>query len=88
MAALWSWFLVRTAASTRADELRVQWPAGGLEESTFQLEAQLVLDAAARAKAIWPDDADVHEEPDQPAGGRAAGVWIGGGATGLGGNTQ
>jgi hypothetical protein len=58
-----------------------QWPAQGLDESTLQLEAQLVLDAAARASAIWPQDAELPEE-DQPRGRGGTGSWVVGGGTG------
>lgn len=33
-----------------------QWPAHGIEESSLEIDAQLVLDAAAAAVAIWPED--------------------------------
>jgi len=59
-----------------------QWPARGLEESTLQLEAQLVLDAAARAIAIWPEDAELAEEEGQRRGRGGTGGWFVGGGGG------
>jgi hypothetical protein len=56
-----------------------QWPARGVEEAAVQLEAQLVLDAAARASAIWPEDADLPEEEEQPRGRGGGGFWASGG---------
>jgi hypothetical protein len=33
-----------------------QWPAYSIPESRVEIDARLVLDAAARAIALWPDD--------------------------------
>jgi hypothetical protein len=35
----------------------VEWPARGIPETRAELDAGLVLEAAARATAIWPDQA-------------------------------
>jgi hypothetical protein len=32
-----------------------EWPALGVEESRAQLDARLVLDAAARSRPLWPE---------------------------------
>jgi len=33
-----------------------EWPEYGIAESRVTVEGKLVLDAAARAKRLWPDD--------------------------------
>jgi hypothetical protein len=35
----------------------VEWPARGIPETRVEIEASLVLEAAGRAVAIWPDQA-------------------------------
>src|ERR1019366_80319 len=43
-----------------------QWPAMGVDEAALQLDARLVLDAAALSRPIWPEDADLPEEEEEP----------------------
>jgi hypothetical protein len=33
-----------------------QWPALGIPESRADVDAELILDAAARAVQLWPED--------------------------------
>jgi hypothetical protein len=33
-----------------------EWPAAGIELTRYQIDAAVVLDAAARARTLWPDD--------------------------------
>ena len=35
-----------------------EWPAFGIPESRAELDARLILDAAARAVESWPEDGD------------------------------
>src|SRR5256885_6760927 len=35
-----------------------EWPAFGIPESRAELHARLILDAAARAVELWPEDGD------------------------------
>jgi hypothetical protein len=38
-----------------------QWPAYGIAESRVDIDAQLILDAAARAVQLWPEEADASD---------------------------
>lgn len=41
-----------------------QWPAHGIPESRVEIDAQLILDAAARAVDLWPDQRrDCQDDP-------------------------
>jgi hypothetical protein len=37
-------------------EFVCEWPLHGIAESRGALDAQLIVDAAARAIPLWPDD--------------------------------
>ncbi|MGH9171434.1 MAG: hypothetical protein ACRD0Z_11270, partial [Acidimicrobiales bacterium] len=39
-----------------------RWLAQGVEEAALEFDAGLILDAAARAVAIWPEDKDLPED--------------------------
>jgi hypothetical protein len=57
-----------------------RWPARGVEEASTEVEAQLILDAAARAVTIWPDDAYLPEEEGlrgRPSGFTTSGAGYG-----------
>ena len=58
-----------------------QWPAMGVGETALRLDARLVLDAAALAGPIWPEDADLPEEEEEPAGRPGPGSWGWGAST-------
>jgi hypothetical protein len=40
-----------------------QWPAYAIEESSTMIDAQVILDAAARASLLWPDDEEPGDGP-------------------------
>lgn len=40
-----------------------EWPAYGLSESRLELDATIILEAAKRAKPLWPDDIGLPEPP-------------------------
>jgi hypothetical protein len=50
-----------------------RWLAQGIEDVSTELDAQVILDAAARAIPIWPEDIDFPEDEEQP--GRLTNVW-------------
>lgn len=51
-------------------EFVCEWPAYGLPESRLGLDAAVIVEAAGRAKALWPDDVGLPEPTDpQPAPG-------------------
>jgi len=39
-----------------------EWPAVGIAESEVLLDAQVILDAASKAVAIWEDDVDLPDD--------------------------
>jgi hypothetical protein len=42
-------------APTGASDLVCEWPARGIPETRAEIDASLVLEAAAQAVPIWPD---------------------------------
>jgi hypothetical protein len=44
------------AAARRALEFVCGWPASGIAETRAAIEAQLILDAAARSVRPWPEN--------------------------------
>jgi len=54
-----------------------EWPAFGIEESRADIDAQFILQAAARATPLWPEN----EYPEKRRGGRGRlAPWLGAGA--------
>ena len=51
-----------------------EWPAYGIAETREDVDAAMIIDAAARATAIWPDDVDL---PDPPGAQPGQGGWSG-----------
>lgn len=52
-----------------------RWLAQGVEETSLQLDAQVILDAAARAVPVWPEDVDLPEDEEQPGAVRNGWSW-------------
>jgi hypothetical protein len=43
-----------------------EWPSYNIPESRLELDATIILEAAERAKPVWPDDVGLPEPPDRP----------------------
>lgn len=59
------------------------WEDYGVVESTAELDAAMVLEAASRAVAIWPDDVGLPEPPEQIRPADAG--WVAASSGGFGG---
>lgn len=47
-------------------QLVCEWPAYDIPESRLEVDAKVILDAADRARPIWPEDKGLPEPPDRP----------------------
>jgi hypothetical protein len=59
-----------------------RWLDQGIDEAALELDARLILDAAAHATTIWPDDIDLPEETDQAGRASGSGFWSASGGGG------
>ena len=63
----WLWPLPETGELS----IVVEWPAFGIEETATKVDSALIIEAAVRARAVWPEDADTTSHIDRAAMMRA-----------------
>ncbi len=59
-----------------------RWLDQGVEEVALELEARLILDAAAHATTIWSDDIDLTEDDERASRASGSGFWTASGGEG------
>ena len=63
----WVWPLPETGELS----IVVEWPAFGIEETVTKIDSAVLVEAAGRAQAVWPEDADTSSHVDRAAMMRA-----------------